>query len=1817
MDYLDRKFSCFLIGRVSFVFPCARYLLASGHHILGMITTDKSLAQSLTVGDDWADLDIIPQVEIATNLLDVLKQQPFDYLFSISNSIILSEDILRLPRLGTINCHDGPLPKYGGMNAPTWAIIDRAKTHGITWHQVTSQIDGGDILKQVSFEIEASETGATINSKCYELIIASFPELVDELAHGKISPIAQNLQERSYFYLSQKPSPGCILNWQQSARKIDAIIRALNYGNYENLLGLPKLAIANEIFVVDRSEILDRPSQLPPGTIVEMETDRLSVATGSHDLLISNLQTLDGKSVIVSELVDRLGENSRGSSSEDCHPKFIDLNAEVAQKISDLERKLVKHESFWVERLATLNPLITSLPWKSNGATPATGSSDKSPIFLRDWSISPAIVEFAAKYRPILNLGDFLVAAIATYLSKTSHQNCFDLAFKYSELDRELADLSKLFVDRIPVRFDLDLDRSFLANLATIDRELTLVKQHQTYARDLVLRYPKLRDFTKLSVADRLPISIERFTNNEYLSKLRSGAIPQGLTFAISEDGTNCYCYGDPELVDECQIDSLLEQSNAFFSSIIDNPDLPIAKLPLLSPLTADIQVQEWNDTQTDFRTAGCIHELFEAQVARTPEAIALIWERERVTYRELNDRSNRLARYLRTLGVAPDVLVGICLERSIDSIVGILGILKAGGAYVPLDPTYPPERLVPIVADTAMPIIVSESGSIAKLPGSQARVVCIDLEREQIGALPHAPNMTTEVRANHLAYVIYTSGSTGKPKGVAIEHHSLVNYTIAAAREFDLTQHDRVLQFTSLNCDVSAEEIYTCLTVGATLVMRDEATISSLDAFFSQCQQCQISVTSLPTAYWHELTARLDLETLTLPTSWRLAIIGGEKVVPARFQEWQKSVGSRVRLINAYGPTEATISALMCDLSKLDPDRLLTEAPIGKPIANMKAYVLDPDLALCPIGTPGELYLCGAGLARGYLNEPELTAQKFIPNPFDPLSTRLYRTGDLVKYLPDGNLQFLGRLDEQVKIRGFRVELGEIETVLNAHPDVREAIVLNRPVGSSQTGLAAYLVPKHQQQPEWWPSVGEYPVYDELLYESMTTDAPRNQAYSQALERVVKDKIVVEIGTGKDAILARFCIAAGATKVYAIEAGETAFQQAQQTIGQLGLEDKIIPIHGYSTAVRLPELVDVCVSEIIGNIGSSEGVAPILNDARRFLKANARTIPHRCTTKIAAITLPDRLRERPSFGQLTGHYTQQIFDLVGQPFDLRLCIKNLPPSNLISNSDIFEDLVFDTETAIETSQNISLTITKSARWDGLLLWLNLYTAPDLIIDNLDRVYTSWLPVYFPIFDPGLDVIPGDRIEATCRSRSSDNQINPDYQIEGKLIAKNGQIIPFCCDSLHHQQPKVRSPFYDRLFPNGQISIDSERDPLTAKNIRAYVARLLPEYMVPTRIVTIPALPLTPNGKVDRRALLSMTPDRVSTPSALTVNPNLTERILLEIWQEILGLEQIDPDDNFFELGGHSLLAIQLFTKIEQRLKVQLPLSVLVRSPTLAQLSERLTKLSQENISSSLLPIQPHGSKPPFFCVHSLDPGLLFYQPLVEHLGLEQPFYSIQPYDRHNQLLSFAKIEDIAAYYLWEVRSVQPQGPYYLGGFSFGGYIAFEMAQLLRKQGEEVALLAIFDTLAPGVSEKVSAVEQSIGVWKLARKYGWQFLYQKLLNQLTLYRRMSRDLLPNLLVHPTPSVSIPQQQQDRSIADDRVLAQYHPDVYPGKITLFQAGYAVNTIQLAQGWDKLAGAGVETIEIPGDHASIFSEAKASFLARELSRCIDNLLVERQS
>ena len=449
---------------------------------------------------------------------------------------------------------------------------------------------------------------------------------------------------------------------------------------------------------------------------------------------------------------------------------------------------------------------------------------------------------------------------------------------------------------------------------------------------------------------------------------------------------------------------------------------------------------------------------MFESRVENTADSIAIVSEDQQLTYRELNNRANQLAHCLQKLGVGPEVLVGICVERSIEMVVGLLGILKAGGAYVPLDPTYPKERLRFMLQDSGPQVLITQQAFVGVFADDTAKIISLDTDWERV-AKESSENPISGATAENLAYVIYTSGSTGEPKGVAVSHRA-VNRLVMNTDYVEVSPQAVIAQASNISFDAATFEIWGALLNAARMVLIDKGTLLSPQCLAAAIERYGITTLFLTTALFNQMVEQIPAALGKL----RYLLFGGEAVDLQRVKELLRK-GPPRRLLHVYGPTETTTFASCYWVKAVSADA--TTVPIGRPIANTEIYILDANLNPAPIGVSGELYIGGPGLARGYLNRPELTAEKFIKHPFtaDPTS-RLYKTGDRARYLPDSNIEFLGRLDNQVKIRGYRVELGEIEAALSQHPAVKDSVVVMRNGVSGDKRLVAYIVPQQQDRP-------------------------------------------------------------------------------------------------------------------------------------------------------------------------------------------------------------------------------------------------------------------------------------------------------------------------------------------------------------------------------------------------------------------------------------------------------------------------------------------------------------------------------------------------------------------------------------------------------------------------------------------------------------------------------------------------------------------------------------------------------------------------------
>lgn len=527
------------------------------------------------------------------------------------------------------------------------------------------------------------------------------------------------------------------------------------------------------------------------------------------------------------------------------------------------------------------------------------------------------------------------------------------------------------------------------------------------------------------------------------------------------DDSLTAELHYDANLFGKEDIQRLAAQFQTLLGSAIDNPETAIAKLEILSPIERQQLLVEFNNTQTDYPKHQCIHQLFEHQAARTPNHLAIVFENQQLTYAQLNARANQLAHHLQTLGVGPETIVALCVERSLEMLIGLLGILKAGGAYLPLDPLLPTERLAFMLQDAGASVILTQQ-HLAERFSKAAPIVCLNTEWDAI-AQQQDENPPSEATPENLVYVVYTSGSTGKPKGVAVEHQQLLNYLHSILERLDLPEDSSFATVSTFAADLGNTAIFPALCTGGCLHVISQERAINPEALADYCDRHPIDCLKIVPSHLNALLAASSPEKI-LPRQ-RL-ILGGEVLswnLVEKLQQYKPSC----QIFNHYGPTEATVGVLTYPIKGEPIGDKCETVPLGRPIANTQVYILDDRLRPVPIGVPGELHIGGDNLARGYLNQPQAATERFIGNCFSNDSgSRLYKTGDLARYLPDGNIEFLGRIDHQVKIHGFRIELSEIEAVLGQHPAIQETIVLAREDEPDNKRLVAYIVPN--QQPEF-----------------------------------------------------------------------------------------------------------------------------------------------------------------------------------------------------------------------------------------------------------------------------------------------------------------------------------------------------------------------------------------------------------------------------------------------------------------------------------------------------------------------------------------------------------------------------------------------------------------------------------------------------------------------------------------------------------------------------------------------------------------------------
>ena len=1650
----------------------------------------------------WAQRNSIQVIDPKdrSGALDFIKKNEIDVLFSIYNDHILPSDLIEAPRKYSINYHDGPLPRYAGPNAGAWALLNGETRHGITWHLMTREADAGDILASREVEVEPRDTAFTLNARCYEAAIAAFEQLVGDLTKDAETRTPQDASQRTYFPRSRRPDGFGILDFGQSADKIETIVRALDYGPYyPNRFTAAKLRIGDAFYLVGRATTSNQHSNNAPGAIVEISPDGLTVSTTTQDLTLGDFRTPSGQPVPVEELAA-----SNGLAPGTSLPL---LTASMADQAKAHAERIAPHESFWVERLKHLEPLrledVTS-PLFDASATTQSPSPVPVPAALRD--LLPG-----ANDTP----GKAVLGMIPAFLGRFVRQVSFDITVQTAELTEAVGDLDGLFANWLPLAVTPDYEVTIASNAQTALADLEAIEGRLGYALDMIGRLHLFPDGSPFGTGGTLPVCL-RLGDTDGATDTVAGAF---IAIDVAADGSQVeFSSTSPGGINTAHV--LATSFETFLKDAALRPEASIGKLSILTEHDRALSLDQWNATETDYPLNKCLHHFVEDQVCATPDAVAVICEDETVTYADFNRRANRLARRLADLGVGPEVPVGIFMERSVEMVVALHATVKAGGAYVPLDPDHPENRLQMVIEEIDTPVVLTQEHLKDRLPDNSPLAIIVETGNDGVTSEDNV-NLDAPVTDRSLAYVIYTSGSTGKPKGAMNEHRGVCNRILWMQQEYGLDQTDRVLQKTPYSFDVSVWEFFWPLMTGASIVVAKPGGHRDAAYLVDVIDRMQVTTLHFVPSMLRMFLEQRDLGSMA---SLRRVFCSGEALPLELHDLFFERLDAELH--NLYGPTEAAIDVTYWECR---PDPGLKTVPIGAPVANTQVYILDDRLQPLPIGVTGELFLGGTQIGRGYLKRPDLSAERFLPDPFrnDP-SARLYRTGDLARFRGDGAIEYLGRTDFQVKIRGFRIELEEIENALLARPDVANAVVVAHRDSSGDDRLVAYVVQdKSQPQDTASPQsnrqrVDAWQSIYETTYETPETEQAPDRNFStwvssysgepiaddemldwagKTAERIgaCRPQRLLEIGVGMGLLL--FRLAPRCTEYVATDFSSRAIDYVKSNLdslpkdaaeveliqseasdfSQLG-ERKFDTIVINSVCQYFPNL-DYFMTVLEGALERVEdGGTIFLGDLRNLALLDvfhASVVLEQASAEATRADLKERVRRRMTQeNELL--FDPRLFTTLQDRFprirDVQIQIKQSPHLNEMTKYRY--DVVLRLGSADERQ-------TPEPSW---IPWRQAGASVDQIDATLqqhdraaigftgipnarlaeDAAALDWLDL-----TEGLPTVSDWK--ASGRGHTVEKCVDPNrlwalaathgYAAEVRWGTKEPRTIDVLFWPEGQSRPDFAPPASEEAPPLETLVSDplaTSRSEGMAGDLRADLGASLPEYMVPSAFVFMDSLPLSPNGKLDRKALPPPVADRSALEGPSQPPRNAMETEIAEIWKDIID-HPVGVTDDFFDIGGDSLKAIRLILELEQRFDRNLRLDILFEYPTVEALSKFLAADADVEAQDAdcLVTIRPGRSEEiPLFLAHDADGETILYRHLADRLDGDRPTYGLRPPQTPEK-----SIEAIAAAFVRAVRRVQPHGPYLIGGLCAGGVLAAEMAIQLQETGEKVPLVVALDAV--------------------------------------------------------------------------------------------------------------------------------------------------------
>jgi natural product biosynthesis luciferase-like monooxygenase protein len=1533
---------CWLIGSDSLLVECGDILLQAGHEVLGVVTRTERIAQ-------WARARDLPTVDPTADFGAELARRPFEHLFAITHFSVLPEAILRLPTCGAINFHDGPLPDYAGLNAPAWALINGEERYGVSWHAMTSEVDAGEIVKQLHFDIAPDETSLSLNAKCFEAAIGSFSELVAELAQHKLSGEPQDTRQRRYFERHRRPAEACALDWTRSAEELERLVRALDFGPYPNPLGSPKLLRGGRVLAVTRAQA--RPDEVggAPGTLVSVSQDEVVVATGAGTLALSGFSELDGRALSIAQVVRELGLEA-GAALETLAPSD-------AARLEALDKRASRAEPFWRERVAELDPL--SLPIASaNSTANARPAAAELPVQV------PA--DFLARF-PERSGADLLAVAFCAYLSRLARRRSFDVGYHDLELRGEAAGLEAWVDSRLPLRVEIQPQEDLAASLKRFETALADLRRRGPRMRDAVARYPELRALRGLDGEQALPVLVE------CCERFAEPTLPAGtewsLEIAAGSAGSALECRSvyDSRRISAQQAQSLQQGFQAFLASLTARPESPLSAHDVVGAEERLRQIEQWNPTELEQPSSLCVHELIEEQVRRSPEAAAVVCAGETLTYAELDARAELLAGELRELGVERGQLVGICIERSLDLVVAILGTLKSGAAYVPLDPAFPAERLAFMVEDAQLGVILTHERLTGLLPARGARILPLDSEWTRIAAVAETRRSErAAAEPSDLAYVIYTSGSTGRPKGVMVEHRNVTSFFAAIDPHVPHALPATWLALTSPSFDISVLELLWTLARGFKVVV-DTGNERARRAQPRPRRELDFSL------FYFSSDEGTDRS-----KSYRLLLEG------ARFADAHgfRAVWTPERHFHAFGglyPNPAVTGAALAAITRNVQIRAGSVVlPLHHPIRVAEEWALVDNLSGGRVGI---------SFASGW--QPN----DFVLAPHNKADAKQVMLRDI----------------EVVR----RLWRGEAVAFPGPDGDPVEVRTLPRPV--------------QPELPVWITSAGNVETYEaagriganvltHLLGQSVEQLAPKIAAYREARARAGFDPesgsvaLMLHTFVGQDEQEVREKVREPlerylASSLSLIKDHPWAFPAFKRPQGAAGDMDKGLPEIAEDERAALLAHARERYYETSGLFGTPERCLEMVERLRAIgVDELACLIDFGVPVDDVLASLPslDRVR-RLARNQGTQESSEEdgsiwsriradsVTHIQCTPSMARILCSNEPTRQalrgvkhlFVGGEALPRDLANDLTAAVGGTLTNMYGPTEATIWSSthevaagagpVPLGRPMANTSFYVLD--EELQPLPIGVAGELFIGGNGVARGylRRPELDAERFLPD----PFAKADSARMYRTGDLVRYRADGLleflgrtdlqikvrgHRIEPgEIESVLVGAANPGKEIAeavVVARQDTPDDQRLLAYIvprgpapdpARLrerlkahLPEYMLPAQFVFLERFPRTPNGKIDRRAL--PLPEAQARGSANVAPPvNDLELRLTQIWQETLGLSQVGVEDNFFDIGGHSLLVLRIHRRLSEFSAKPLSLTDLFRFPTIRSLALHLS----------------------------------------------------------------------------------------------------------------------------------------------------------------------------------------------------------------------------------------------------------------------------------